>query len=130
MANNAECKSIGKGTVKIKMFNGVVQTLTNVIHVPDLKKNLISLGTLDSKGCKCIVAGGVVKVVRGAMVIMKGALNKILYRLAGSTIIKPSGADSRKKDVSVHSVEVDLDGRGETNIFGEASSIGPRLQVR
>lgn len=63
-------------------------------------------------------------MVRGAMVIMKGELNKILYSLAGSTIIKPSGVDSRKRDVSV---EVDLDGRGETNISGEASSIGPRL---
>lgn len=82
---------------------------------------------MDSKGCKCIIASGVVKVVRGAMVIMKGELNKILYRLVRSTIIKPSGAESRKKDVSA---EVDLDGRGETNIFGEASSIGPRLQIR
>lgn len=45
MANNAECKSIGKGTMKIKMFDGVVQTLKNVMHVPYLKKNLISCAT-------------------------------------------------------------------------------------
>lgn len=70
MGNNEECKSIGKGTMKVKMFDGSVLTLTNVMYVPELKKNLISLGTLDSKGCKCIVAGGVMKMVRGAMVIM------------------------------------------------------------
>lgn len=40
MANNVECRSIGKGRMKIKMFDGVVQTLTNVMHVPDLKKEL------------------------------------------------------------------------------------------
>ena len=114
--------------VKVKMFDGSVQTLTNVMYVPELKKNLISLGTLDSKGCKCIVAGGVMKVVTGAMVIMKGELNKNLYRLARSTVTNGGGEDSRKKD---NSVEVELDGKkpedGETNISGEASSSGPKL---
>ena len=35
---------------QIKMFDSVVRTLGDVRHVPDLKKNLISLGTLDSNG--------------------------------------------------------------------------------
>ncbi|GJV22163.1 probable serine/threonine-protein phosphatase 2A regulatory subunit B'' subunit TON2 [Tanacetum coccineum] len=34
------------------MHDGVVRTLTDVRHVPDLKKNLISLGVFDSKGFK------------------------------------------------------------------------------
>ena len=32
------------------MFDGVIRTLTNVRHVPMLKKKLISLGVLDSCG--------------------------------------------------------------------------------
>ena len=57
MANNVECKSIGIGTVKIKMFDGVIQTQTNVMHAPNLRRNLISLGALDSKGYKCTING-------------------------------------------------------------------------
>ena len=32
------------------MFDGVIRTLCDVRHVPDLRKNLISLGTLYSNG--------------------------------------------------------------------------------
>ena len=45
--NDASCKVIGIGTIKIRMFDGVVRTLGEVRHVPDLRKNLISLGNLD-----------------------------------------------------------------------------------
>ena len=34
------------------MFDGVIRTLTDVRHVPELKKNLISLGALNSCGHK------------------------------------------------------------------------------
>lgn len=37
------------GTVRIKMYDGVVRTL-EVRHVPELRKNLISLSLLDSHG--------------------------------------------------------------------------------
>ena len=44
MGNNMACKSVGMGTVRIKMFDGAVRTLTEVRHVPDLRKSLISMG--------------------------------------------------------------------------------------
>ncbi|KAG8482499.1 hypothetical protein CXB51_024054 [Gossypium anomalum] len=50
MGNNASCKIAGVGTIKVKMFDGVVRTISDVRHVPELKRNLISLSTLDSKG--------------------------------------------------------------------------------
>jgi len=50
MGNNSQCKAMGKGAIRIKMHNGMITTLTNVRHVPDLKRNLISLGTLESLG--------------------------------------------------------------------------------
>ena len=49
MGNNASCKVACIGTVHIRMFDGVV-TLGDVRHVPDLKRNLISLSTLKAKG--------------------------------------------------------------------------------
>jgi hypothetical protein len=50
MGNDATCSIIGMGTIKIKMSDGVVRTLEEVRHIPNMIKNLISLRTLDSKG--------------------------------------------------------------------------------
>ncbi|PON46548.1 hypothetical protein PanWU01x14_250800 [Parasponia andersonii] len=87
MGNNAPCKVTGVGTVKIKMFDRVVRTLSGMRHVPDLKRNLISLSTFDSKGYKYTGEGGVLKVSRGALVVMKGQKRAAeLYVLLGSTV--------------------------------------------
>ena len=42
MGNNVTCKTVGIGSIRIKMYDGIVRTLTNVRHVPELRKNLIS----------------------------------------------------------------------------------------
>ncbi|KAE8692022.1 hypothetical protein F3Y22_tig00110863pilonHSYRG00024 [Hibiscus syriacus] len=44
------CNIVGIGDVRIKMYDGSVRTLSGVRHIPDLKKNLISLGTLHKNG--------------------------------------------------------------------------------
>ncbi|KAL0285221.1 UNVERIFIED_CONTAM: Retrovirus-related Pol polyprotein from transposon TNT 1-94 [Sesamum angustifolium] len=38
------CNIVVVGEVRIKMYDGIVRTLYDVRHIPDLKKNLISLG--------------------------------------------------------------------------------------
>ena len=50
MGNDAACKVVGIATINIKMFDNVVRTLGEGRHVPEVKKNLISLETLDSNG--------------------------------------------------------------------------------
>ena len=72
IGNNVPCKIIGIGFVKIKMYDGVVRTLTDVKHIRDLKKNLISLSTLDAKGYQYSSEGGVLKVSRSMLVPLKG----------------------------------------------------------
>ena len=62
ICNNASCKVAGIGTVRIKMFDGVVYTLCNVRHVSGLKRNLISLSSLDAKGYKYTGEGGVLNI--------------------------------------------------------------------
>ena len=44
MGNDARCNVIGPGTIKVRIFERIVKILTNVKYIPDLKKNLISLG--------------------------------------------------------------------------------------
>ena len=66
MGNNMSYMVVGIGTVQIKMHDRVMRTLTDVRHIPDLKKNLISLGVLDSQGYKYSAQGGVLKFSKGA----------------------------------------------------------------
>jgi hypothetical protein len=71
VGNDARCKAIGIGTIKVRTFDGVVRTLTNVRYVPDLKKNLISLGRLDSLGYGFLTKDRVMKITTVALVVMK-----------------------------------------------------------
>ncbi|KAG8475836.1 hypothetical protein CXB51_032777 [Gossypium anomalum] len=85
--NNASCKIEGVETIKVKMFDGVVRTLSDVRHVPKLKRNLISLSTLDSKGYRYTAESGVLKISKGSSVVMKRQRKTAkLYVLQGSTI--------------------------------------------
>ena len=54
------------------MFDGVTRILSDVRHVPDLKRNLISLSTLDSKVYKYTSEGKVLKIIKVSLVMMKG----------------------------------------------------------
>ena len=65
MGKDHVCKVAGVGTVRIKMHDGVIRTLTGVKHIPDLTKNLISLGALEDVGCKFQSEGGVLQVLKG-----------------------------------------------------------------
>ncbi|CAN1137131.1 hypothetical protein LINPERPRIM_LOCUS21240, partial [Linum perenne] len=63
------------------------RTLTDVRDIPDLKRNLISLSTLDAKWYKYIGEGGVLKVSKGSLVVMKGDMKAAnLYHLRGTTV--------------------------------------------
>ena len=72
VGNNASYKVAGIGTIHIRMLDGVVRTLGDFRHIPDLKRNLISLSNLDAKGYKYTGEGGVLKISKGALVVMKG----------------------------------------------------------
>ena len=85
--NDAPCKIIGISSVKIKMYDCVVITLTEVRHVLDLKKNLISLSTLDAKGYRYSGDGGVLKVSKFTLVGLKGQLSRDIYTLMVTTCI-------------------------------------------
>ncbi|KAG8492605.1 hypothetical protein CXB51_010032 [Gossypium anomalum] len=87
MGNNASGKIVGVGTIKVKMFSGIVRTLSDVQHVPELKRNLISLSTLDLKGYKYTAESRVLKISKCSLVVMKRQRKTAkLYVLQGSTV--------------------------------------------
>ena len=46
-----------------------------------LKKNFIFLGTFDVLGCRCSCKGGVMKVTKGSLILMRGIMVGPLYVL-------------------------------------------------
>jgi hypothetical protein len=71
MGNDTYFKITSIGNIRIKMFDGVVRMFSNVGHVPNVKNNLISLGTLDSNGYGYKFEGEVMKVTKGTIAVMK-----------------------------------------------------------
>lgn len=55
MGNDVSYKIIDISTIGIKIFDEIVRTLGDMKQIPDLKRNLISLSTLDSKGTNTLV---------------------------------------------------------------------------
>ncbi|KAL5852379.1 hypothetical protein ACOSQ3_007497 [Xanthoceras sorbifolium] len=87
MGNDHALEIAGIGTIKIKMHDGTVRTIQEVRHVKGLKKNLLSLGQLDDLGCKTHIENGIMKIVRGALVVMKAEkISANLYMLTGETL--------------------------------------------
>ena len=93
MANNTASRVVGKGSVRFRMADGRSVTLTEVRHVPNLRKNLISMGMLDSKGCSFEASGGTLRVSKGNKEMLRGKKTGGLYRLEGS--VQTGGATVR-----------------------------------
>ena len=41
MENNVSCKVVGMGVVRIKMYDNVIKILSDVCHMPNLRKNIV-----------------------------------------------------------------------------------------
>lgn len=83
LGNDQPCDIIGKGVVKIKL-NGSVWELKDVRHIPDLRKNLISVGQLAREGYTTTFHGDDWKVSKGAMTVARGKKSGTLYITAGA----------------------------------------------
>ena len=71
------------------MYDGIIRTLSNVRHVPKLKKNLISLGYLEEQGYafSSKAGSGCLKIFKKALVVMRGRrLSNNLYRMESSVV--------------------------------------------
>lgn len=67
------------------MFDGIFCTIEKVGHVKGPKKNMLSLGQIDSHGCKTHVENGIVKIVKGTLMKVK-KISANLFMLKGKTL--------------------------------------------
>ncbi|KAG6425107.1 hypothetical protein SASPL_115531 [Salvia splendens] len=102
MANNAICKVVGIGYIRIRTYDGVFCTLNDVRHVPQMTKNLISLSTFDSKGFSFKGEGGVMHIMKGSKVVLTALKRGTLYILKGSIVT--GSADTALSEIPAESV--------------------------
>ena len=74
--------------------------MTEVRYVPSLKKNLISLGALESKGLIVTLKYGGLKIMSGSLVVMKNIRRNNLYYYQDSIIIGTTTIASTEDKVS------------------------------
>ncbi|XP_015068799.1 uncharacterized protein LOC107013393 [Solanum pennellii] len=70
-ANDNPLTVYGVGSIRLRNHDGLSRTLIDVRYVPYLKKNLISVGGLESKGFKVIEDNGMMRICSDALVVMK-----------------------------------------------------------
>ena len=58
LADGSTLDVVGMGNVRILLSNGSVWLLEKVRHIPELKRNLISVGQLDDEGHVILFVGG------------------------------------------------------------------------
>ncbi|KAE8716517.1 hypothetical protein F3Y22_tig00110114pilonHSYRG00185 [Hibiscus syriacus] len=71
------------------MYDGTIKVVRDVRYVKGLKKNLLSYGLLDNNASKIETRKRIMKVFRGALVVMKGEkIAANLYMLNGETLLE------------------------------------------
>jgi hypothetical protein len=80
------CEIIGLDSIYIQVHDGSIKKLIDVRFVPKLKRNLISLSTLEAMGFNFEAIDGVLKVSRGNRIILKGNRLNNIYYLQCSTV--------------------------------------------
>ena len=64
LVDDATTSIIGRGRVKIKLKDRRMRNLCEVLHIPNLERNLISIRNMDVVGVKTVCGDGGCKMVQ------------------------------------------------------------------
>jgi hypothetical protein len=82
MGNHNTAKVLGTGTVELKLSSGKKLVLTNVYHVPDIKKNLVSASLLSKNGVKAVLESDKLILSKNGVFVGKGYSCNGMYKLS------------------------------------------------
>ncbi|XP_019231786.1 PREDICTED: uncharacterized protein LOC109212591 [Nicotiana attenuata] len=81
MVNSATAKIEGTDKIALKMTSRKIVTLKDVLHVPEMRKNLVSTSLLVKNDFKCVFVSDKVVVSKNEMYVGKGYLTEGLFKL-------------------------------------------------
>eukprot|EP00257_Ricinus_communis_P026661 XP_025014075.1 uncharacterized protein LOC112535637 [Ricinus communis] len=89
LGNDTRIVVTGKGNVKLKV-GGLVQVITDVYYIPELKNNLLSIGQLQEKGIAILIRDGECRLYHQRQgLIMKTAMTaNRMFILSASALTK------------------------------------------
>ena len=90
MGNSAVSKVEGKGKVILKWTSGKELTLNDVLHVPDIRKNLISGSILSKKDFRIIFESNKFILTKNEMYVGKGYLVDGFFKAKVAIVDKKS----------------------------------------
>ena len=61
LGNNSKMAVLGKGNIRMQIA-GVIQVITDVFYIPELKNNLLSIGQLQERGVAILIQHGLCKL--------------------------------------------------------------------
>ena len=81
MGNSSTSKVIRKGNVILKMTSGKKLTLNDVLHVPDIRKNLVSCSLLSKNGFKLGFESDKFVLTKNGVYVGKGYMSNGLFKI-------------------------------------------------
>jgi transposase InsO family protein len=87
MGNSSTSKVERKGKVVLKMSSGKELTLNDVLHVPDIRKNLVSGSLLSKNGFQLVFESDKFLLTKSGMLVGKRYLSKGLFKMNVMTIV-------------------------------------------
>ncbi|GJU68078.1 retrovirus-related pol polyprotein from transposon TNT 1-94 [Tanacetum coccineum] len=86
-------------TPRVQLKDGSSFVLHNVKYIPELKRNLISLGTLEKEGYTVKLHSSKVKVIKGSTVVLSGIRrDNYVYSLDGHAVAGELNTSFEEKD--------------------------------
>nr|GEW39163.1 retrovirus-related Pol polyprotein from transposon TNT 1-94 [Tanacetum cinerariifolium] len=99
LGDNKECKIRGIGKVRLQLKDGSSFVLHNVKYISELKRNLISLETLEKEGYIIKLQSGKIKLINGSRVLLSGTRrDNCVYSLDGHAVAGELNASGEEKD--------------------------------
>ena len=89
MGNSSSSKVEDQGKVVLKMTSGKELTLNDVLHVPEIRKNLVSGSLLSKKGFKLAFVSDNFILTKNRMYVGKGYMSNELFKMNVMTIVPP-----------------------------------------
>src|ERR1044072_4008907 len=96
LGNNKACKITGVGSVRFKLHDETIRLLIEVRYVPDLKRNLISLGEFNKKGYVFQGEKIILRVMKGSKKVLRGVKKQDLYTLEAEVVSGLTNVTSTK----------------------------------
>ena len=87
MGDSKSSPIISKGKVLLELTSGKVLTLNDVLHMPDIRWNLVSLSLLGKAGVKIMFESDKIMLIKNDAFVGKGYCNQGLFILNVSKIL-------------------------------------------